>query len=40
MLDTEPYQGVRDMVATAYEKGIAKGVDEGLLAQLEARFGP
>lgn len=48
LLDTERFKGVRPMQMTTYQKGMLKGMEEGVLKerrevlqiQLEARFGP
>jgi hypothetical protein len=44
MLDTTPYQEVKEAMITTYEKGIAQGMILGLrqaaFRQLEAKFGP
>ncbi len=44
LVASEPYQGVRAMNTTWYEKGIEKGIERGrrelLQEQLEERFGP
>jgi len=39
LLATEPYEGVRQMVATSYEKGIEQGQRRALQMLLEDRFG-
>jgi hypothetical protein len=40
LLDTEPYQGVRQMATTYFERGVEKGQRQILQIQLEERFGP
>lgn len=48
LLDSEPYEGVREMATTWYEQGVAKGIEQGIeqgqrnlfLMLLDERFGP
>ena len=40
LLNIEPYQEVKTIMVTTYERGIVEGERQVALRQLEAKFGP